>query len=94
MFEKILKKEKNNLSEPDLGNREEFLRQIRHDNCSEIVRLDVTFKVLDQDEVLYPEMKNEINAQRERWQRQKKDLIMGIEFIDKELNEIAKGVKK
>lgn len=94
MFEKILKKENGDMTEPDLGDREGFLRQIRKDNCNEIIRINISLKVLEQDEIFYPEMKNEIATQKERWRRQKKDLIMGIEFIDKELNEIAKGAKK
>lgn len=94
MFEKILKHEKEDLSDPDIPNRGELLKEIRNNNCREILAMNVTIKVLTKDLILYPDRAEAINNALKMAKGKKRDLLIGVEYIDQELNEISKRVKK
>ena len=93
MFEKILHKEKNDLTEPDMPNRAELLKEIRSNNCREILSIGINLKILKEDDTLYPDKKEQIAQTVTMLKGKLKDLIIGCKYIDKQINEIAKGVK-
>jgi len=94
MFEKVFKHEKDDLADPDMPNREELLREIRNNNCREILSVNVSLKVLAKDGLLYPDKKEQVDTTITALKRKKKDLLIGVEYIDRELNEITARAKK
>jgi hypothetical protein len=91
MFEKIFKKEKNDLTQPDMPNRVELLKEIRNNNCREIITMGINLKVLGKDSTLYPDKSDQINEALKLYRGKMKDLIIGVEYIDKELKEYEKN---
>lgn len=89
MFEKVFKREKDNDKEPDIPNRQELLKEIRNNNCRELVSIGIDLKVLEKDLILYPNKSEQINEAIKMYKGKRKDLIIGTEYIDRELNEIS-----
>jgi len=94
MFEKVFKHEKDDLADPDMQNKRELLQEIRTNNCREILSVNISLKVLAKDGLLYPDKKEQVDMAITALKRKKKDLLIGVEYIDRELNEITKGSKR
>jgi len=89
MFSKIIDKENKNLTEPNSPNRQELLKEIRNNNCREIIVIDINLKVLAKDKFFYPDRKTQIDQIIQQLNSKKKDLIIGVEYIDQELKKYA-----
>jgi hypothetical protein len=93
IFEKILHKEKNDLTQPNIPNRKELLEELRNNNCRELVNIDINLHILSQDKVLFPDRIEQVKQTITMLKGKMKDLIIGVEYIDKELQQYAKDNK-
>ncbi len=89
MFEKLLKKEKKDLSEPELNPKikRDLLQEIYRNNWREVLSINTTLVVLETDVVLYPDKAQQISDFKKTILAKKKDLLMGIKEITKQLDD-------
>ena len=89
MFEKIIGNAKKEPKEPEM-NRAELLKEIRVNNCREILAKGITLRVLEHDKIIFPEKHGQIEQVIQQQKQMKNDLIKGVEIIDDELAKINK----